>query len=170
VIAGLGHVGANLARRLADAGAEIAVTDIDPRKREFADSLGAAWLEPGDALEAECDIVSPCAVGGAISSSNIDRLRCRAICGAANNQLADDSLAETLASRGILCAPDFIANAGGLINVYREVNSFSSARAAELALGIETTMGEVLARADAAATTPLHAARELARERLDPQG
>ncbi|MDQ3759763.1 MAG: hypothetical protein M3331_07470 [Actinomycetota bacterium] len=166
VIAGLGHVGQHLARGLSDAGAALAVSDIDPRKRAVADELGADWLEPDHALEAECDVASPCAVGGAIHAGNVDRLQCGIVCGAANNQLADEALAEVLASRGILYAPDFIANAGGLINVYREVQSYPAERAEELALGIEDTTGRVLAQAAALRTTPLEAARALASERL----
>ncbi len=166
VIAGLGHVGENLARGLAEAGADLAVSDIDPRRRAVADAIGAEWLDPAVALEAECDIVSPCAVGGAIHGGNVERLRCQIVCGAANNQLADEALADVLAARRILYAPDFIANAGGLINVYREVHSYSAGRAHELALGIEQTMAGVFERAASSGTTPLGAARELAEERL----
>ena len=167
VICGLGHVGEHLARGVVEAGATVAASDIDPARRATAIALGAAWLEPEEALEAECDIVSPCAVGGAIHADNADRLRGRIVCGAANNQLADESLADILAERDVLYAPDFIANAGGLINVYREVHSYSAERAHELALGIEDTMGRVIARAIGGGTTPLEAARALAAERLN---
>ncbi len=167
VVAGLGHVGGHLARGLVDAGAMVAASDIDTTKRAVAISLGAAWLDPEDAVEAECDIVAPCAVGGAIHEANLDRLRCRIVCGAANNQLADEEMADLLAERDILYAPDFIANAGGLINVYREVHSYSAERAEGLALGIEETMTRVLARAESQGSTPLGAARDLALDRLD---
>lgn len=167
VVCGLGHVGEHLTRGLTEAGATVAASDIDPAKRQTAIVLGAAWLEPEEALEAECDIVSPCAVGGAIHADNADRLRCRIVCGAANNQLADEALADILAERDVLYAPDFIANAGGLINVYRELHSYSAGRARELALGIEDTMGRVIARATGECTTPLEAARALAAERLN---
>jgi glutamate dehydrogenase/leucine dehydrogenase len=119
------------------------------------------------ALETECDIVSPCAVGGAIHADNIDRLHCQVVCGAANNQLADEALAPVLDGRGILYAPDFIANAGGLINVYRELHEYPAERAKKLSLGIEETMARVLAQASARHVTPLEAARTLAAERLD---
>lgn len=167
VVSGLGHVGENLARGLAEAGAELVVSDIDPSRRDVAKDLDAAWIEPDKALEAECDIVAPCAVGGAINQRNVENIRARVICGAANNQLADEALAETLAERGALYAPDFIANAGGIINVYRELHSFSEERAMELALAIETTMARILERAERESMTPLDAARDLARERLD---
>ena len=165
-VVGLGHVGERLARGLAEAGAELYLADIDAAKRSLADELGARWLDPADALDAPCDVLAACAVGGAISHANAGALRCRVVCGAANNQLADEGLAARLAERDILYAPDFIANAGGLINVYRELHGYSAERATELALGIERTMGEVLERAAGEGTTALAAARALARERL----
>jgi leucine dehydrogenase len=166
VVAGLGHVGEHLARGLLKAGALVLASDIDPRKRPVAESIGATWVEPDTALLEECEIVSPCAVGGAIHTGNVKRLRCRVVCGAANNQLADEDLAVALEGRGILYAPDFIANAGGLINVYRELHSYSAERAMELALGIEETMSRVLDQASLLDVTPLDAARALASERL----
>ena len=166
-VAGLGHVGERLARGLAEDGASLILSDIDPAKAWLAEELDARWAEPDDALTIGCDVVAPCAVGGAIHAGNVEELRCRVICGAANNQLADESLAGRLAERGILYAPDFIANAGGLINVYRELHRSSAERATELALGIEATMARVFARAEVGGTTPLDAARELATERLD---
>ncbi|MDQ3759299.1 MAG: Glu/Leu/Phe/Val dehydrogenase family protein [Actinomycetota bacterium] len=169
VVAGVGHVGERLANGLAKAGAELVLSDVNPRKQILAGELGARWVEPEHALSTECDILAPCAVGGAIDSDNIDALRCRVVCGAANNQLADEALAHTLASRRILYAPDFIANAGGLINVYRELHSFSAESAEKLTLGIEGTMGAVLARATQEGRTPLEAAHALAEERLGPR-
>ena len=166
-VVGLGHVGERLARGLAEAGAKLTLADIDLAKSSIAVELDARWLDPEAALVSPCDLVAPCAVGGAITAGNLEELRCRVICGAANNQLADEALAERLAERGILYAPDFIVNAGGLINVYRELHGYDEARATALALGIERVMGEVFAHAERAGTTPLTAARELARRRLD---
>jgi len=165
-VVGLGHVGAKLARLLAQEGAQLAVSDIDARKRALADELGAQWVEPSQEMLVECDVLAPCALGGAIHAANVTLLRCRVICGCANNQLADESLAESLAERGILYAPDFIANAGGLIHVYMEISGYGEERAAQLTLGIETTMQRVLATAWEGRITPLRAARRLARERL----
>jgi leucine dehydrogenase len=166
VIAGLGHVGERLARGLVKAGARVSAADIDKTKRGVAAEIGARWLEAPRALDEPCDVLAPCAVGGAIDEQALDRLRCRIVCGAANNQLADASLARALDERGILYAPDFIANAGGLINVYRELHSYSAERAMELALGIEETMRRVFERADARRVTPNDAARQLAEARL----
>ena len=165
-VVGLGHVGAGLARRLGDAGCELIVSDIDPGKRALTDALGATWREPGVAMETECDVLVPCALGGAITADNVQSLRCGVVCGSANNQLADDSLADVLAGRGILYAPDFIANAGGLIHVFMELKGYSEEHAVELAEGIEGTLSRVFAVASQRGTTPLAAAREVAEERL----
>jgi leucine dehydrogenase len=167
VIAGLGHVGSKLARRLADTGAELAVCDIDPAKARLASELDAEWIEPSRGVLAECDILAPCALGGAIDAANLPLLGCEIVCGCANNQLADETLADALAGRGILYAPDFVVNAGGLIHIYREIRGHSEPEARRLVLGIEANVDGVLAAADARAITPLHAARELAQERLD---
>jgi len=167
VIAGLGHVGSRLAWRLADAGAELAVSDIDSAKRSLATELEAEWIEPSTEMLAECDILAPCALGGAIDAANLPRLRCEIVCGCANNQLADEGLADDLAERGILYAPDFIVNAGGLIHIYREIRGYSERQARQLTLGIEVNLNRILTAADERAITPLRAARELAQERLD---
>jgi leucine dehydrogenase len=167
VIAGLGHVGSKLARRLADAGAELAVSDIDSAKRRVANELEAEWIEPSKEMLAECDVLAPCALGGAIDAANLPLLDCEIVCGCANNQLADEGLADALAERGILYAPDFIVNAGGLIHIYREIRGYSQHEARQLVLGIEANVNRVLTAADERAITPLRAARELAQERLD---
>ena len=167
VVVGLGHVGAALAANLAAIGCELLVADIDERKRGIASKLGATWLDPEEALLAECDVLAPCALGGAITAANAPVLRAEIVCGSANNQLADDSLAEVLAGRGVLYAPDFIANAGGLINVYREIKGYSPEHALELAEGIEQTVGQVLSVASRRGVSPLAAARKLARHRLE---
>jgi leucine dehydrogenase len=163
---GLGHVGTRLARRLASAGADLTVTDIDPAKRRLAAELGAGWLDPGEAAIADCDVLAPCALGGAINRANAGALRCAVVCGSANNVLSEEALAAELATRDILYAPDFIANAGGLISVYREVRGYATERVRELVLGIEDSMERILDRAERSSITPLEAARELALERL----
>jgi leucine dehydrogenase len=166
-VIGLGHVGSPLAERLADAGARLAVTDVDPSKRELAAELEAEWLDPAAAMLADCDVLAPCALGGAIDADVVSELRCAVVCGSANNVLAADELDAELAARGVLYAPDFIANAGGLINVYREIKGYGPQRARELVLGIEDTMERILSEAEESAATPLEAAYALARRRLD---
>lgn len=169
-VAGLGHVGEKLARRLVEHGAEVAASDIDPAKRRIADELGARWIEPDEEIVAECDILAPCALGGAIDAANLPLLRCRIVCGCANNQLADESLAELLAARGILYAPDFVVNVGGLIHVYREIRGYSEEHARELVLDIERNLEGILRTAQERAITPLDAARAVAMERLEAAG
>jgi leucine dehydrogenase len=167
VVSGLGNVGAKLARRLATRGAEVAVSDIDPNKRAVARELGFEWIDPDEQAVTECDVFAPCALGAAIDEANLPLLRCKVICGSANNQLADDSLAARLAQRGILYAPDFVTNAGGLIHVYREIRGYSSDDARDLAQGIEANLERIFAAARERSVTPLEAARAVARERLE---
>ena len=166
-IAGIGHVGAALARRLADAGAQLVVSDVDGGKRAIAEALGARWIEPEHELLVDCDILAPCALGGAIDDSVVALLRCEVVCGCANNQLADDRLARELERRGILYAPDYVVNAGGLIHVYREIRGYSEEEAVELVLEIEATLDRVLARAAERSITPLAASQQLAEARLE---
>jgi leucine dehydrogenase len=166
-ILGLGHVGLALAERLAKAGCELRVSDIDDGRREAAARLGATWVDPDAAAGAECDVFAPCALGGTIDSDSIERLRCEIVCGSANNLLADDAYAAELTKRGILYAPDFIANAGGLINVYGELRGLGRERLDELVDGIGDALGRVFEVASARSVTPLDAAKAVAEEALD---
>jgi leucine dehydrogenase len=119
---GLGSVGWELAKMLFWHGARLIVSDIDASKCQAMAVLTGARIVPSDEImQVECDVFSPCALGGTLNSQTIPLLRCKAIAGCANNQLLDDSDAEELASRGILYAPDFVVNAGGLINVTQEL-------------------------------------------------
>ncbi len=165
-VVGLGNVGSRLARRLAAHGARLVVSDIDDSKLSVAAELDMAWIEPDAAITAECDILAPCALGGAISEEAVEGLRCEIVCGSANNQLAGDRVAESLAEHGILYAPDFIVNAGGLISVSRELNGRSPEATLRLIDGIEGAMERILAIAEERSLTPLEAAAELSTERL----
>ena len=165
-VVGLGHVGSRVAKRCARAGARLVVGDIDPGKRRLAEDLDAAWLEPDDALESEVDVVAPCALGGVLDHRTVPRLRCRIVAGAANNQLASESVAEVLAARGLLWAPDFVVNAGGIINIAEEQHGYDAAAARRRVRRIGEILLEIFDRADAEAVTPLAAAMDLARTRL----
>jgi leucine dehydrogenase len=171
-IIGLGRVGGRLAKLVARAGAKLIVADIDPGKRALAQKLGARWMDPTTAVLADADVVAPCALGGAIDEYNAGRLRCEIVCGAANNQLAHEGLGDDLAAHGILYAPDFIANAGGLINVGAELDpdGYDSKRVRRRVLGIEDTMREIYAEAERLGRPPLVAAYALARRRLAEAG
>jgi leucine dehydrogenase len=167
-VIGLGSVGGALARALAADGASLVLADVAPGKRALAEELGATWVEPDEALRADVDLIAPCALGGVLNEVSVPQLRCRAIAGAANNQLASDSIADLLHARGILWTPDFVANAGGIINISVELEpeGYSPDRARTRVLAIGDTVGTVLDMAAAAGTTPLAAAQELARRRL----
>jgi leucine dehydrogenase len=171
-VIGVGRVGERLARLLSREGAKLLVADIDESKKSLAKELKARWSDPTAALLADVDIVAPCALGGAVNGHSVQRLRCSIVCGSANNQLAHDGLAEDLAERGILYAPDFIANAGGLINVATELDpeGYDAARTKRRALGIEETMDQIYDEAQHNGTTPLATAYALARRRLAEAG
>jgi leucine dehydrogenase len=171
-LAGLGHVGTHIAQRLADAGAELLVADVDERRREVADRLGARWVTPDEALTAEVDVYAPCALGGVLDDDTVPRLRCPIVAGAANNQLADDRLADALNARGILWAPDFVANAGGIVNIAVELEpeGYDPGRAEERVRGIGDTLRRVFEDAATMNATPLTAAMELARRNLAAAG
>jgi leucine dehydrogenase len=165
-VIGLGQVGSRVARLLARAGARLQVADVDTGKRALADQLGARWSPPGRAWQSDVDVVVPCALGGFLDDDTVPRLRCRIVAGAANNQLADDRIAELLAARGILWAPDFVVNAGGLINIAQETGGYDPAAARTQVRAIADTLREIFDRAQAGRTTPLGAAMELAGRRL----
>jgi leucine dehydrogenase len=167
-ILGLGHVGSRVARLCARGGAQLVVTDVDAGKRALTEQLGARWTTPGRALTAKVDVLSPCALGAVLSEATVPTLRCRAIAGAANNQLTDEHVAELLAQRGILCAPDFVVNAGGIVNIAVELRpeGYDAAVARRDCRAIGETLAEVFATADAERVTPLAAANALAQRRL----
>jgi leucine dehydrogenase len=171
-VIGAGRVGERVARLLHKEGAKLVVADIDESKKALAKELKGGWSDPTTALLAEVDIVAPCALGGMVNGHSVQRLRCEIVCGSANNQLAHDGLAEDLAARGILYAPDFIANAGGLINVATELDpeGYDAARTKRRALGIEETMDHIYDEAERSDTTPLATAYALARRRLADAG
>ena len=165
-IVGLGHVGARIAKRCAADGASLVVTDVDDAKRALADQLGAQWMTPEAAVGADVDVLAPCALGGALNDDTIPQLRCAIVAGAANNQLAEDRLAEPLTERGILWAPDFVINAGGLINIAHERGGYDGARARRAVRCIGDTLDLIFERAHTGRTTSLTAALELAEARL----
>ena len=138
VVIGVGKVGSKVARRLAEAGAQLTIADIRAdAAAELATELGAVAAPLDEAWTLPCDLLSPNALGGVFSAETIPTLRCRAICGAANNQLAREPQdAALLAERGILFAPDYVVNSGGLISVAGELSGWSPARSEQHAEGV----------------------------------
>ena len=167
-IVGVGHVGARLAERCARAGARLVLADVDASKRALAERLGARWTTPARALTAKVDVLAPCALGGVLSAASVTKLRCRAVVGAANNQLTEEPVAQLLADRRILWAPDFVVNAGGVINLAVELRpeGYDAAVARREARTIGATLAEVLDAAEADGVTPLAAANALAERRM----
>jgi leucine dehydrogenase len=114
-IVGLGGIGTLIARDYAAEGAILTVSDIDLSRKAFADEIGAKWVTPDEAMLEKCDVLVPCALGGVLTREIVPELSATIICGAANNQLATNDVADSLKGRGITYVPDFIANAGGLM-------------------------------------------------------
>jgi leucine dehydrogenase len=166
-IQGVGNVGAHLARELHRAGARLTLTDVDPARRAaIAAEVGAASVEPEQILEVACDILSPCALGGAITEELVPRLRCRAVGGAANNQLRTPAAGRALFARGIFYAPDYAINGGGLINVADEYAGYDAERARQKTMAIYDTIADILARSKKEGVPPELIADRLAEELL----
>ena len=126
-IQGLGHVGFNLAEMLHQKGAILTVTDLDVWKcNEAAHKVDATIVNVNNIFEVDCDIFAPCALGGAINKDTIEKLNCKILCGGANNQLSNSMMGYALKDKGIINAPDFIVNAGGVIDAYKDMGHIST--------------------------------------------
>ena len=168
VIQGAGKVGSGLARLLVGAGARVSVGDVDEQRvRDLAAEIGVVALDPDHVLGAECDVMAPCALGGFVNPDSIDGLRCEVLCGGANNQLASEAMDDALAARGVLYAPDFVVNAGGILNIAEEFTGYSRERALAAATGIESTTARVFALAREWSLPPGRAALRMARDRIE---
>ncbi|WP_438352379.1 Glu/Leu/Phe/Val dehydrogenase dimerization domain-containing protein [Microbacterium sp. CJ88] len=166
-ISGLGQVGSRLAVRLAAEGALLTLTDVNPAKRDLVAELGARWVSPGEEHLVPADVFVPAGIGGILTAEVIDALDARAVCGPANNPLAAHEGADRLAARGILYAPDFVVNAGGVIYLDHEAKGLGTrAEIMDRVTGIGDTVRRIFAEAEARGVTPLAAAEGLAAERL----
>ncbi len=172
VVLGTGKVGGGLCRLLAAEGARLTIADVDAELVVgLAAELGADVVPPAEAHAVECDFLAPCALGGALNAATAPELRCAAVVGSANNQLADDALADELAERGVLYVPDFIVNAGGVINIAEAVGRpYRAERAERRVDGLEGIVLELLDRVRAEGVTPLAGAIARARGRIDAVG
>jgi glutamate dehydrogenase/leucine dehydrogenase len=168
LIQGVGAVGRILAEQLASDGARLIVSDIDDvRARGTADAVGADVVPAADAITTECDVFSPCATGGVLSAETIPGLRCRIVAGAANNQLETPEDAERFAEHGILYAPDYVVNAGGIIQLASlEMLDEDEAKRDARVEGIASTLADVLERAAREGVSTGTAAEHMAAERL----
>jgi glutamate dehydrogenase/leucine dehydrogenase len=166
-VLGAGKVGGEIIRLLVQRQVVVTASDVDHTKAERAVRVGAARIvDPTDALKVTADIFCPCALGGILTEEVVPELRFAIIVGAANNQLARAQVADSLATAGILYVPDFLANAGGIINIAEESHGYDHDRAVRAVGHIRTTTTAVLERAELCGITPLAAAEELVAKRL----
>lgn len=168
-ILGMGHVGTKLAHYLFWEGADLIIADIDSHKLELeAKQLGAKVVSIDNFAEVECDIFAPCAIGGVINPSTIDRFKCQAIAGAANNQLLTDPMGEALQKRGILYAPDFVINAGGIINAAAEFapGGYNAVASRNQVSKIYDVLGEIFQRSEVENKPTNVVADQLAEEKI----
>lgn len=166
-IQGLGHVGWTLARYLRQAGAHLWVTDLLPEARERAAAeLEATVVEP-DAIYAQpVDVFVPCALGAVLNDETILRLQARVVAGSANNQLAEDRHGEMLRRRDILYAPDYVLNAGGVIDVAHDFGDYDPQETRRHIAGIADTLTEIYRRAQRTASPTNQVADHIAEERF----
>ena len=169
LVQGTGHVGETLISYLAKEGAIVEIADINQAKmEEVAAKYGAKIYTGEDIYSADVDIYAPCALGATVNDETIERLKARVIAGAANNQLANEEIhGKKLQEKGILYAPDFLINAGGIINVYAEIVGYDKAEAMKRTENIYNTTLEILTFADAHGITTQNAAMSLAQKRID---
>lgn len=172
-VAGLGKVGKHLVGHLLDDGAEVVATDVNPRALAWARTTHpqVTLLDDASALAAsDIDVYAPCALGGTLNDHTVPALRATVVAGAANNQLAHPGIEKLLADRGILYAPDYVVNAGGVIQVADEIEGFNFDRAKLRATRIYDTTREILGLADAEGVPPAVAADRLAERRMAEVG
>ena len=164
IVLGVGKVGSKVARSLASDGARVLVADIRAiAAAALAAEIGARTISVDEAYVAPCDVLSPNALGGVLGEETIPALQCRAICGGANNQLVRDPAdASLLAERGILYAPDYVVNSGGVISVAQEVAGWGYDEAVEHAEGVFETTREIFELAERRRITTAEAARDFA--------
>jgi leucine dehydrogenase len=166
-VQGVGHVGYHLCRELHAHGAKLTVADVDPLKAERAQREFGAGIAPLDDIFAvQCDVFSPCALGSALNPETVPRLRCRIVAGAANNQLAEPAMGAALMQRGIVYAPDYAINAGGLVNVAQEIQGYDADKSRSRTLRIYDTILEIIERARKAMTPTDIIANKMVEERL----
>jgi leucine dehydrogenase len=166
-VQGVGHVGYHLCKELHAVGAKLTVADVDKLKSERAQrEFGAAITEINDVAKVDCDVFAPCALGAGLNDDTIPHLKAKIVAGAANNQLAEPRHGDDLHARGILYAPDYAINAGGLINVAQEAKGYDPKVAREKTLKIYDIIWDILDRSKKLAAPTHKVADLMAEERL----
>lgn len=171
-IQGVGNVGYWLAKYLHDAGAKLLYADVSARRiKRAVDEFGGDVIEGDDFYSANADVLAPCAIGGIINRRSIDLIRAPIIAGGANNQLDDEATdGEKVTEKGICYAPDYVINAGGLINVYSELKGYGREKAMNDAANIFNTVKLVIDKAKREGSTTIRAANKVAEERIEMVG
>ena len=166
-IQGVGHVGYHLASYLSAAGAKLTITDIYPNQIEkVVQEFGAIAVEPDKIYGVDVDIFAPCALGAILNQRTIPQLKCKIVAGSANNQLEVDSDGFDLMQKGIIYAPDYAINSGGLINVAAELDGYNHERVLAKVTKVYDTIADILERSDSEHIPPHQAADRLAEQRL----
>ena len=167
VLQGAGHVGSELARRLAGAGCRLSVADVDPvRARSLAAEIGGELLDPDAAVTTRCDVLAPCATARVIDRTNAEALRCSMVAGGANDVLATPEVAAFLKERGVVYVPDFVINAGGVIHIHTQREGWDAGKLEESVLAIGDRVARLVDEAARIECTPLRVAEQMASERL----
>lgn len=168
VVQGVGHVGENLVKNLRKENATVYISDLNEEQlKKVSTEYGAEVINAEQVYDMDMDIYAPCALGATLNTENINRLKCKVIAGAANNQLADEPVhGPMLVDKGIIYAPDFLINAGGLINVYSELIGYNRQRALTQTEHIYAVTLEILKKAKADASYPQDSAIKLAEKRI----
>ena len=168
-VQGFGKVASHLCEHLIEEDTRIVVADVFDHALDRARDMGLEVASPDSILDVDCDIFAPCALGGVINPETIPQLRCRVVAGGANNQLLSEEDGEELHRRGILYAPDYIVNAGGIISVEAEMGDagYSEERAREKTERIHEIMGSVIRTSQTEEISTASAAARLAEERLN---
>lgn len=170
-IQGVGKVGSAFVQLLVENRADVVVSDAyEPALVAAVENYGVKSVPPDEILTVDCDILSPCALGATINQATIPQLNCQAVVGSANNQLETDDDARAIMDRGILYAPDFVVNAGGLINVFDELHGYSKLRALHRVDAIYDATIKILETARSEGITPNEAAMKVAEKRIDEIG
>ena len=170
-VQGLGHVGMEFAKLLRERGAKIFVTDINQQRVDQAVSeLGAEAVGLDEIYDVDVDVYSPCALGGTVNEKTLPRLKAKVICGAANNQLATNAIGDEVTRRGILYAPDYAVNAGGVMNISLEIDGYNRERAMRMMRTIYHNLGRIFEIADRDGIPTYQAADRLAEERIETIG
>jgi leucine dehydrogenase len=166
-VQGVGHVGYHLCKELHAAGAKLTVADVDKLKSERVQrEMGANVVAIDEVAKVDCDVFAPCALGAGLNDDTIPYLRAKIVAGAANNQLAEPRHGEDLHARGILYAPDYAINAGGLVNVAQEVKGYDAKAARERTLKIYDTIWEICERSKKLGATTHKVADIMVEEKL----